>query len=65
MLVCVAVVEPCFEAMSCPAPLPHPQAITQLIKTKTGEQPLMAYVFPKQEAVAVLMPSMAATTSTL
>lgn len=39
-------------------PLPRLQAIRDLLQSKTGKAPLMSWVFPKQEAVAVLMPDM-------
>jgi hypothetical protein len=39
-----------------PPALPPPQAIRELVRTKTGRDVLMTWEFRKQEAVAVLMP---------
>lgn len=35
----------------------YTQAMCEVVKSKCGAAPLMHWVFPKQEAVAVLMPS--------
>lgn len=41
------------------------QAIISLIKSKTGKEPLLHWVFPKQEAVAVCMPDHPSSTLVL
>lgn len=46
----------------CPPAL---QAIRDFVQSKTGKAPIMSWVFPKQEAVAVLMPDMESAVAAL